>query len=155
VPPLSPPVWTPCPPLFSPPGTPLSLPWCWRDKVEVKGDHFELSCRIKINMQELEITENQLNSSLLFFFEDNMYMFTDAEDINVIAPFVSKGRMKINKIEWPQQLGSFIVPLAKRYPIEFDKQLITEVREGQPDKRLVLQEKGDYLVFQPLFPIKV
>lgn len=81
-------------------------------------------------------------------------MLKEAEDINITEQFFNKGRMIIDATDWPLQLKSFIIPLAKKYPVEFDRQLITEIREGQPEKKLVLQEKGDYLVFQPIFSYK-
>jgi non-specific serine/threonine protein kinase len=38
--------------------------------------------------------------------------------------------------------------------VEFDPELVREVRDGDPERKLLLQEKGDYLVFQPLFSYK-
>jgi SNF2 family DNA or RNA helicase len=35
--------------------------------------------------------------------------------------------------------------------VEFDKSMIREVKSGMPDVKVQLQEKGDYLVFQPIF----
>ncbi|MBC8034834.1 MAG: DEAD/DEAH box helicase, partial [Chitinophagaceae bacterium] len=46
------------------------------------------------------------------------------------------------------------LPLAKIYAVEFDPILIQEVKDGVPEKKLLLQEKGDYLVFQPIFSYK-
>ena len=51
-------------------------------------------------------------------------------------------------------MQQFILPLTKEYHVEFDPALISEVKDGDPEKRIVLQEKGDYLVFQPLFSYK-
>lgn len=122
-----------------------------RFKIAMKNDGYEVSCRVKINMLEFEISENQLNNGLLFFFEDTLYMLKEVEDVNTIEPFITRGRMIINAADWPLQLKSFIIPLAKKYPVEFDKHLITEIKDSQPEKKLVLQERGDYLVFQPVF----
>lgn len=123
-------------------------------KIRQKNNEYEVTCWIKINGQELEINDNQLNSSLLFFFQENLYMFQEAEDVSIIEPFTRKGKMVISHQDWPTQLKSFILPLAKKYFIEFDKNLITEIKDGQPEKKLLLQEKGDYLVFQPIFTYK-
>jgi non-specific serine/threonine protein kinase len=62
--------------------------------------------------------------------------------------------MLISKADWPLQLKSFILPLSKKYNVEFAKELITEIKDGEPEKKLLLQEKGDYLVFQPVFSYK-
>src|SRR6202042_2226781 len=63
-------------------------------------------------------------------------------------------KMVVEKGDWPKQLKEFILPLTKDYHVEFDQDLVKEVKDGDPDKRLLLQEKGDYLVFQPLFSYK-
>ena len=47
-----------------------------------------------------------------------------------------------------------ILQLAKEYKIDFDRELINEVKDGAPEVRLFLQEKGEYLVFQPIFSYK-
>jgi non-specific serine/threonine protein kinase len=44
--------------------------------------------------------------------------------------------------------------LAKEYKIDFEKDLINEIKDGAPEVRLFLQEKGEYLVFQPIFTYK-
>ncbi|MEO5995276.1 MAG: SNF2-related protein [Chitinophagaceae bacterium] len=123
-------------------------------KIQVKENDFEVSCWAKINGHEWEISDNQLNSSLLFFFHENLYLWKEAEDVSTIEPFIGQGRKKIDKADWPAQLKSYVLPLAKKYFIEFDKNLITEIKDGQPEKKLLLQEKGDYLVFQPVFTYK-
>jgi superfamily II DNA or RNA helicase len=123
-------------------------------KIHLKGNDFEISCWAKINGHEWEISDNQLNSSLLFFFQENLYLWKEAEDVSVMEPFTGKGRITVSRDDWPAQLKSYILPLTKKYFIEFDKSLITQIKDGQPDKKLLLQEKGDYLVFQPIFSYK-
>ncbi len=123
-------------------------------KIHVKENDFEISCWAKINGHEWEISDNQLNSSLLFFFHENLYLWKEAEDVSIIEPFIAKGRRIISRSDWPVQLKSYILPLTKKYFVEFDKNLITQIKDGQPEKKLMLQEKGDYLVFQPIFSYK-
>ncbi len=123
-------------------------------KVSVKGDQYTISCWVKINGHESPISDNQLKSSLLYFYEENLYIWRDAEDVSNLEPFLKKGDMVIDQENWSAQLRTFILPLAKKYSVEFDKSLITEIKDGQPEKKLLLQEKGDYLVFQPIFTYK-
>lgn len=123
-------------------------------KIQVKENDFEISCWAKINGHEWEISDNQLNSSLLFFFHENLYLWKEAEDVSIIEPFIAKGRRIISRSDWPAQLKSYILPLTKKYFLEFDKNLITQIKDGQPEKKLMLKEKGDYLVFQPIFSYK-
>ncbi len=51
-------------------------------------------------------------------------------------------------------MKTFILPLTKEYHIDFAEDLIKEVKDGDPEKKLLLQEKGDYLIFQPVFSYK-
>ena len=51
-------------------------------------------------------------------------------------------------------MNQFILPLAKEHKVDFDKSLVQEIKDGNPDVKLFLQEKGDYLVFQPSFSYK-
>jgi non-specific serine/threonine protein kinase len=64
------------------------------------------------------------------------------------------GMMKVDEESWPVTLDKIILPLSKDYKVDFDKTLIDEVKEGEPEVKLYLQEKGDYLVFQPVFNYK-
>lgn len=123
-------------------------------KVSPKKSGYEITCHVKLNGRELDITDNQMNSSLLFLFDENLYLWRDVEDVEKIEPFVSTGSMTISKSDWPQQLRTYILPLAKRYTVVFDNTLISSYKDGEPEKKLVLQEKGDYLVFQPVFTYK-
>ena len=62
--------------------------------------------------------------------------------------------MTISKADWPEQLTNFIIPLQKEYHVEFENELIREVKSGDPERKILLQEKGDYLLFQPFFSYK-
>jgi SNF2 family DNA or RNA helicase len=123
-------------------------------KVQPKQKQYEISCWVKINGAELKITENQLNSNLLFFYNDNLYGWRNEEDVNRVETFMPKGTIVISKSTWPMQLRQLILPLAKIYHVEFDPSLISSYKDGDPERRLMLQEKGDYLVFQPIFSYK-
>lgn len=120
-------------------------------KIQPKKTQYEVSCWVNINGLELKITDNQLSSALMFFYNENLYLWKNAEDVNQLEPFLPKGSITISKSDWPMQLRNLILPLAKQYHVQFDPSLITSYRSGDPEKKLLLQEKGDYLVFQPLF----
>lgn len=115
---------------------------------------YEIECRVKLNGKDIAIVDNQIDSSLLLFFEENLFLWQKTEDVALVMKFHSKGKQSISKSDWPEQLIKFILPLTKEYFVEFDPALISEIKDGDPEKRIVLQEKGDYLVFQPLFTYK-
>lgn len=123
-------------------------------KVINNKNSFEVEAWVKLNGQNIPVTDNEAESSLLFLFSNNIYLWNKPEDVNLVDKFLVKGKLKFKADEWPEQLKKFILPLTKDYHVEFDQSIISEIKEGDPEKRIVLQEKGDYLVFQPVFSYK-
>lgn len=123
-------------------------------KVSGNGRSFEMEAWVKVSGNNVPVTSNQVESSLLFMYNDNVYMWQKSEDVNLVDKFISKGRLSFSADEWPAQLKNFILPLTREYHVDFDASIISEVRDGDPEKRVVLQEKGDYLIFQPIFSYK-
>jgi len=62
--------------------------------------------------------------------------------------------MEIAPDKWSKSLHDFILPLAKEHQVDFDKSIVQEIKDGDPEVKLYLIEKGDYLVFQPSFSYK-
>ncbi len=123
-------------------------------KVEPKNKQYLISCWVKINGTEMQLTENQVSGNLLFLHNYTLYNWRNEEDVNRVETFMPKGSMQVTKSTWPMQLHHLVLPLAKHYHVEFDPTLISTYKDGEPDRRLMLQEKGDYLVFQPIFSYK-
>ncbi|MBS1934163.1 MAG: DEAD/DEAH box helicase family protein, partial [Bacteroidetes bacterium] len=123
-------------------------------KVTTQKNNFEITCYVKINGQTVPLANNQCESNVVFFYNDNLYLWNKPEDVMLIEKFSAKGKMVIDKTDWQVQMKQFVLPLTKEYHVEFEGELVKEVKDGVPEKRLMLQEKGDYLVFQPLFSYK-
>lgn len=123
-------------------------------KIVAKDSHFELQCRFTINGATQPVTDNECANPVLFLFNHTFYLWQKPEDIAQAEKFISKGNIKLSKDNWAQQMQKTIVPLTRDYKVEFDKSLIKEIKSGEPDVKLLLQEKGDYLVFQPVFSYK-
>ncbi|MBS1597180.1 MAG: DEAD/DEAH box helicase [Bacteroidetes bacterium] len=123
-------------------------------KIVPLKNQYEVRCFVKINGQPIEITNNECKSSVLFFYNNNLYQWNKQEDIAIIEKFITKKKYIIDKDDWTNQLKSFILPLTKDYHVEFDQELVKEVKSGDPERKLLLQEKGDYLLFQPIFSYK-
>ncbi|HXO76172.1 MAG TPA: hypothetical protein VN824_13065, partial [Puia sp.] len=115
---------------------------------------YELSCYVKINGQPVDLSRNECKSSLVFFYNNNLYLWNRPEDIALIEKFTGKEKWTISKEDWPARLKDFVLPLTTEYHVDFDSDLVREVKDGDPERKLLLQEKGDYLVFQPLFSYK-
>ena len=123
-------------------------------KVSAKNSHFELSCFVKINGQVIPLNDNEWSSSLLFLYNHILYEWKRPEDVSEADKYFNKKPVVLSKSNWEEQLKQTILPLAKEYQVEFDKSLIKEIKDGEPDVKLMLLEKGDYLLFQPVFSYK-
>ena len=120
-------------------------------KVLAKNSHFEIACTVKLLNQTIPFSENECNSSLVFLHEKMIYLWQKPEDILQAEKFLKEGNIQLSKENWAEKMQKVIMPLTKEYHVEFDKSLIREIKSGEPEVKLQLQEKGDYLVFQPIF----
>ena len=123
-------------------------------KVLAKNNHFEISCRVKRANDGLPFSDNECNSSLVFLHDAVMHLWQKPEDVMQAEKFLKEGNIQLSRENWAEKMQKVILPLTKEYHVEFDKSLVTEIKSGEPDVKLLLQEKGDYLVFQPVFTYK-
>lgn len=123
-------------------------------KVIAKNNHFELVCIVRLRNDSVPFSENECGSSLVFLNDATLYLWQKSEDVLQAEKFINKGNIRLDKDNWPAQMQQVILPLTREYQVEFDKSLIREVKSGEPEVKLLLQEKGDYLVFQPVFSYK-
>ncbi len=123
-------------------------------KVLAKNNHFEIACSVKIQSEVIPFTVNECGSSLVFLNDDVMYLWQKPEDVLQAEKFLKEGNIQLSKDNWAEKMQKIILPLTKEYKVEFDKSLVKEIKSGEPEVKLQLQEKGDYLVFQPVFSYK-
>lgn len=112
---------------------------------------YEISCKIKTNSGETDISENQWASPLLFLQHNHFYLWEKQEDIAAIEFLLPSGKLIISEENWQQALHNHILPLSKKYSVHFHNIKKEEWRDVKPKIKIVLKEKGDYLIFQPLF----
>jgi len=122
-------------------------------KVSTNKNNIEIRAYTRITGQSIDLTQNKCSSQVILFINNCLYLWDKPEDIAIISKF-TEGRMTISKSDWPAQLRNFVIPLQKEYHVEFENDLIREVKSGDPDRKVLLQEKGDYLLFQPVFSYK-
>jgi len=122
-------------------------------RVSANKNNIEIKAYTRITGQSIDLTQNKCSSQVILFINNCLYLWDRPEDIAVISKFTD-GRMTISRSEWPAQLRNFVIPLQKEYHVEFENELIREVKSGDPDRKVLLQEKGDYLLFQPVFSYK-
>ena len=123
-------------------------------KVQANAEHYEIACTVKLMGDTIPFTENECNSSLVYLNEHVLYLWQHAEDVLQAEKFLKEGNIQLSKDNWAEKMKQVILPLTKEYKVEFDKSLVREIKSGEPDVKLQLQEKGDYLVFQPIFSYK-
>ncbi|MFT4015606.1 MAG: DEAD/DEAH box helicase [Agriterribacter sp.] len=123
-------------------------------KVAASKKNIEVSCYVQVNGAEINLKENEWQTSLIFKYADTLYNWARQEDIAEIEKFTNKASINIPLEDWPEYLGKNIIPLTKEYKVKFDKSLVQEIKDGDPEIKLLLQEKGDYLLFVPVFSYK-
>jgi SNF2 family DNA or RNA helicase len=122
-------------------------------KVSAAEKGYTLSCFVKIDHQLIAIDENEWKSPLLFYYNHLMYQWGKPEDVLMVEKFMNK-HLSFDAESWPDQLKDLILPLSKDYQIEFDPSLTREIKNVEPEIELKLMERGDYLLFQPVFKYK-
>ena len=121
-------------------------------KILKEGNEYLLESFIVLDNEELKISDNEWNSSLLLLYKEDIFLWSRAEDALVAEKFLKTLRIPAEK--WPSFLTQVVMPLTNDYTVSFNKSLIKETKAGEPDISLMLSEKGDYLLFQPVFNYK-
>ena len=119
-----------------------------------KNSHYQIQCRVNAGGMEYDLGDNESPSPLFFLYNHQSHLWKNNEVIHLIEKFLPTGKMMVSPEDWNKTLNQFILPLAKQHKVDFDKSLVQEIKDGNPDVKLFLQEKGDYLVFQPSFSYK-
>ncbi|NCI47659.1 DEAD/DEAH box helicase [Sediminibacterium soli] len=120
-------------------------------EVNYTGGHYEVDCRVKLPLADLNISENECGSTLLFRYHDQFFTWQRPEDIMLVEKFLPTGKITIAADDWAAQLQQFLLPLSKEYQVHFTNVQKEEVKDIKPEVKVMLKEKGDYLLFQPVF----
>ena len=120
-------------------------------KVVAANNNFEIVCMLKMHGELIPVSDNECNSSLLFLQNDTLYLWKKPEDVLQSEKFSRDGNIQLSKSNWAEKMQKVIMPLTREYHVEFDKSLVREIKGANPEVKLMLQEKGDYLLFQPVF----
>ena len=119
-----------------------------------KNSHYTILCRVKAGPLEFDLGDNEASSPLFFLYNNQAHLWKNNDVIHLVDKFLPTGKMSVPEEEWSKTLSSFIVPMAKEHKVDFDKSLVQEIKDGNPEVKLFLLEKGDFLVFQPTFLYK-
>ncbi len=122
--------------------------------INYSNGQYVVDCRVKLPLTELNITENANESHFLFRYNDQFFSWKKPEDILLIEKFLPSGKMLIEAADWSTMLDEFILPLSKEYNVHFSNVKKEEVKDVKPSLKVFLKEKGEYLLFQPIFNYK-
>ena len=116
-----------------------------------KNSHYTIQAQVKVGALDFNLTDNECPSTLLFLHNGQCYVWKSKEVVQLLDTFLPDGKMTKSTTAWKDSLQQFILPLSHTYAVRFDKSLMKEVKGVSPEPRIVLTEKGDYLVFKPVF----
>lgn len=119
-----------------------------------KNGEYRIVCKVQAGSMEYNMDDNESVSPLFFLYNHQLYLWKNNEVVHLVERFLPEGSMNVPADEWGKMLHEFLMPLAREYKVDFDRSLIQEVKDGDPEVKLFLVEKGDFLVFQPSFSYK-
>lgn len=114
-------------------------------------NNYKVECRVKLPLNDFNISETQNVSPLFFQMDETLYLWENAEDIAVVEKYLPGGFINFNNEEWIVQLQEYILPLTKEYEVQFGNVQREEVKGIKPVMNILLKEKGEYMVFEPVF----
>lgn len=119
--------------------------------VNANDKGFEMICEIKNPLGNFIISDNEIAGAFIFKCQENLYLWEKPEDVLVAEKFFPEGKMHIPSEKWPQMLKDFILPLSKIYEVHFNNIEKEIIKNIVPEVKLLLKERGDYLLFEPVY----
>lgn len=119
-----------------------------------KNSHYTIQCRVKAGGLDFDLSDNESPSPLFFLYNQQAYLWKSNEVVRLTEQFLPTGKMNVKTEAWGETLTQFLLPLTRDHKVEFDRALVQEVKDGNPEVKLFLLEKGEFLVFQPSFSYK-
>lgn len=122
--------------------------------VQAEGEKIIIDCFINPEGVPFSVADSEAESPLVFLYNHQLFFWQGKDDLDAATPFLEKGSITYKKTEWPKALQEVVLPLSRTYKMQLDKSLLQDVVEGEPEVKVMLHEKGDYLVFLPVFNYK-
>src|SRR5688572_25494256 len=114
----------------------------------------EIKAAVKAGGLLLDLKDNEAGTPIFYLYNHQLFSWKDQHTCEVAENFFPAGAQKTNFSDWSNVLQQQVLPLTKEFKVNFDKSLLQEIKDGKPDISLYLAEKGDYLLFQPIFSYK-
>ncbi|MHB1920661.1 MAG: DEAD/DEAH box helicase [Chitinophagaceae bacterium] len=120
-------------------------------KVQVQDETILITCWVDLDDKSLNVAENEWKSPLLFLHAEKLWLFAGVEDAMHIETFMQEGSLRIAADQWPDYLETYLLPLTKKYRVDFDPSLLLEVSNVSPEPRVYLKEVGESFIIRPAF----
>ncbi|MBN9296513.1 MAG: DEAD/DEAH box helicase [Filimonas sp.] len=122
--------------------------------VSFTDGQYIVECQVQLPDAKVNVADNEISSSLLFRQNGALYIWKKPEDVTLVERFLPSGKVVIEQENWGTQLQQLVLPLSKDYTVQFNNVQKEEVKDLKPEVKVMLKEKGDYLLFQPVFNYK-
>jgi non-specific serine/threonine protein kinase len=119
--------------------------------VSQKKNAIEVGCSGQSRELNIDLNDNEWQSDFLLLHNNTLYLWNDPEEYDALHSLIAKRSTTIKSSDWQDYLGKTLLPLARKHRFEFDPALCRELQDVEPETKLVLQEKGDYLLLLPVF----
>lgn len=120
-------------------------------EISYQQNQYIIDCRVKLPLADLNISENACDSPMVFQYLHQFFTWNKSEDILQLEKYLPTGKLIIEARNWSQKLQDYILPLSKEYIVHFTNVKKEEVKDCRPELKILLKEKGEYLLFQPIF----
>ena len=120
-------------------------------RVRREGRGYRVACRARVRELDIDLKDNEWSSHLVILYGETLYLWDRPDDYDHIRPYLCGAEWKIPASEWSTQLKEKLLPLSQQHKVEFEESMVREVRGVRPEARIHLQERGDYLMFIPVF----
>jgi non-specific serine/threonine protein kinase len=119
-----------------------------------KNGTLEINTTVHAGGLLLELKDNEAATPLFYLYNHQLFTWKDQHTAEVVEEFFPSGNRHVSMDDWSKILQQQVLPLTKDFKVNFDRSLLQEVKDGKPDISLYLSEKGDFLLFQPVFSYK-
>ncbi|MFN3793691.1 MAG: SNF2-related protein [Chitinophagaceae bacterium] len=120
-------------------------------QVSATKEGYQIRCFVKLPLATPALEENECTASLLFKWQHQFYLWQRVEDVMVTEKFLPSGKITVAKEDWPKYLREVVLPLTKEYHVQFANVQKEELKDVKPEVKVLLKEKGEYLIFQPIY----
>ncbi|MDE1192508.1 MAG: SNF2-related protein, partial [Arachidicoccus sp.] len=119
---------------------------------EVKStqDGYDVECYAETLLGNKRIDDNEMSGTFIFQIENQFYLWQNAEDALLADKFSSSGKIVFEKGK-ENELYDFVLPLSKNYKVNFTGIAQDVLKDIEPEVRINLSEKGEYLIIEPVF----